>query len=104
MYREVMKKIKSYPEFWNKWPYDQFFIASYIYTHREYFYIFQEEILNTPYGRILRHNWNKGQPLLDDLWIHRKNQHKVSSKPLDIPSILDSSPFDIVADHQQLIF
>ena len=70
MYSEIIYSLendetKSYYK--SSWPYDQFYISNYVFNHKEDFYIFVPDILNTPLGKVLRHNWHKTQRMYDDL-------------------------------------
>ena len=57
----------------NSWPYDQHYISKYIYDNKEQFIIFRPEILNTPIGIVLRHNWFKNYKMFSDLNAHITN-------------------------------
>jgi len=46
---------------------DQFYISNFVFNNKEKFYIFVPDILNTPNGKILRHNWWKNKKMYDDL-------------------------------------
>ena len=46
---------------------DQYYISKYIFENKEKFTVFIPDILNTPIGKILRHNWCKNQKMYDDL-------------------------------------
>jgi len=46
---------------------DQFYVSNYVYEHRDDFFIFRPEILNTPHGILLRHNWLKNQKMINDM-------------------------------------
>lgn len=46
---------------------DQYYISKYIFENKEKFTIFIPDILNTPLGKVLRHNWYKNQKMYDDL-------------------------------------
>jgi hypothetical protein len=52
----------------NNWPYDQYYISKYVFENKEKFTIFIPDILNTPLGKVLRHNWCKNQKMYDDLF------------------------------------
>jgi hypothetical protein len=46
---------------------DQYYISKYIFENKDNFVIFIPDILNTPIGKVLRHNWRKNQKMYDDL-------------------------------------
>jgi hypothetical protein len=52
---------------YNIWPYDQYYYCYYILQHKSDFIIFQPDVLNTPNGSGLRHNWTKKQQMYNDL-------------------------------------
>jgi len=49
------------------WPYDQFYISNFIFENKNVFDVFIPDILNTPDGKILRHNWYKNDKMYTDL-------------------------------------
>lgn len=51
----------------HKWPYDQYYISNAVYKHRDNFFIFIPNCLNTPLGSVLRHNWQKNEKMYEDL-------------------------------------
>jgi hypothetical protein len=54
--------------FFNKYGWeDQYYISKYIFENKENFTIFVPDILNTPLGKVLRHNWWKNEKMYDDL-------------------------------------
>jgi len=69
MYNIFIKDLLNNNSCHNNWPYDQYYISKYIFENKEKFTIFIPDILNTPIGKILRHNWLKNQKMYDDLII-----------------------------------
>ena len=67
MYNIIIKDLYNNNIYHNKWPYDQYYISKYIFENKENFTIFIPDILNTPLGKVLRHNWCKNQKMYDDL-------------------------------------
>jgi len=67
MYNICIKELENYNSFHNNWPYDQYYISKYVFENKEKFTIFIPDILNTPIGKVLRHNWLKNQNMYDDL-------------------------------------
>ena len=65
--REVIEHSKINTKFTKKWPYDQYYLSKYIYNNKEKFYIFKCNVLNSPYGSIVRHNWKKNDELKNDM-------------------------------------
>jgi hypothetical protein len=70
MYKQIIADMQNNTEFVNQWPYDQYYFSDFIYKNREKFFIFKPEVLNTPDGIILRHNWYKNQQMHNDLVEH----------------------------------
>jgi hypothetical protein len=69
MYETLIAKVKADPSYLREWPWDQYYVSQYVWEHRADFLIFKPEILNTGYGRILRHNWHKtSRKIRDDLY------------------------------------
>ena len=67
MYNIIIKDLYNNNNYHNNWPYDQYYISKYIFKNKEKFTIFIPDILNTPLGIVLRHNWCKNQKMYDDL-------------------------------------
>ena len=69
MYNILIKDLYTNNNFHNSWPYDQYYISKYIFENKDNFVIFIPDILNTPLGKVLRHNWLKNKKMYDDLAI-----------------------------------
>lgn len=67
MYEDIMKDLYSNGNYHNRWPFDQYYISKYVFDHKDSFVIFVPDILNTPLGKVLRHNWLKNKKMYDDL-------------------------------------
>ena len=67
MYKNIINELYSNFNYHNYWPYDQYYISKYIFENKEKFNIFIPDILNTPLGKVLRHNWTKNKKMYDDL-------------------------------------
>ncbi len=54
-----------------QWPYDQYYISNFVYANvisvNPTFLILNSDVINSPDGLIIRHNWNKTQKMLDDM-------------------------------------
>jgi hypothetical protein len=69
MYEELVENLVSERRFLREWPWDQVYVSEYVWQHREDFLIFKPDVLNTGYGKILRHNWHKtSRKIRDDLY------------------------------------
>lgn len=69
MYNILIKDLHNDNHYHKRWPYDQYYISKYIFENKEQFKIFIPDILNTPCGKVLRHNWLKNATMYDDLRI-----------------------------------
>lgn len=67
MYRNIIRNLYNDTNYHNSWPYDQYYISKYIFENKENFIIFIPDVLNTPIGKVLRHNWLKNKRMFDDL-------------------------------------
>ena len=71
MYDEIissLENVESNSQYKNNWPYDQFYISNYVFNHKNDFNVFVPDILNTPMGKVLRHNWHKTARMYHDLY------------------------------------
>jgi hypothetical protein len=68
-----MKDLYSNGNYHNRWPFDQYYISNYVFENKTKFTIFIPDVLNTPIGKVLRHNWRKNQKMYDDLIILYRN-------------------------------
>lgn len=81
MYKSLIHALYENTDYHNRWPYDQYYMSNYIHENIEHFIIFVPDILNTPIGKILRHNWCKNKKMHDDLNdIYFKIKHDLFSK------------------------
>ena len=67
MYKKIIVNLYNDKTYHNKWPYDQYYISNYIFENKEKFIIFIPDILNTPIGKVLRHNWLKNEKMYNDI-------------------------------------
>jgi hypothetical protein len=67
MYTRLIEELYNNNIFHNEWPYDQYYVGKYVFENKDNFVIFIPDILNTPIGKVLRHNWLKNQKMYDDL-------------------------------------
>jgi hypothetical protein len=82
--RELYAKIEHWmdeePAYHHKWPYDQYYISEMVYQNRADLFVFHPDVLNTPNGSILRHNWWKNQKMYADLY-YLLDIHTVYTRP-----------------------
>jgi hypothetical protein len=67
MYKDIIDYAMRNRYYHYIWPWDQFYISKYVFENKEHFGIFVPDILNTPKGKILRHNWCKNEKMYSDL-------------------------------------
>jgi hypothetical protein len=67
MYSNIIRDLYENRTYHNVWPWDQYYISKYIFENRERFTIFVPDILNTPLGKVIRHNWLKNWKMYHDL-------------------------------------
>lgn len=59
-------------------PFDQYYISDFVYKNKSKFLIFNSNILNSPNGEIIRHNWFKNNKMHSDLNYLIKNKIDVN--------------------------
>jgi hypothetical protein len=67
IYNKIISDLNNDSQYHNKWPYDQYYISTNIFENKDQFTIFVPDILNTPIGKVLRHNWLKNDKMFNDL-------------------------------------
>uniref|UniRef100_A0A6C0JI63 Nucleotide-diphospho-sugar transferase domain-containing protein n=1 Tax=viral metagenome TaxID=1070528 RepID=A0A6C0JI63_9ZZZZ len=67
MYTMLIEDLCNDNNFHNNWPFDQHYISKYVFENKDNFNIFIPDILNTPTGKVLRHNWWKNEHMYYDL-------------------------------------
>lgn len=67
MYANIVKDLHDDLKCHDAWPYDQYYISKYVFLNKDDFVIFNMLILNTPTGKVLRHNWYKSEEMYNDL-------------------------------------
>jgi hypothetical protein len=97
MYREIMNSLENdetNSHYKNSWPYDQFYVSNYVFKHKEDFDIFVPDILNTPLGKVLRHNWHKTQRMYEDLhYLITSNVIDSDNTEFDLKKYIDEEVF-----------
>jgi len=92
IYREIIAYMERDSTHHNLHSYDQYYISQLIYDHRDHFMVFIPEILNTAYGKILRHNWWKDQKMFRDLYelldTHNHSRY-IAPEPFDFDKEID---------------
>tara|TARA_Y100001970_G_C14236621_1_gene862220 strand:+ start:274 stop:972 length:699 start_codon:yes stop_codon:yes gene_type:complete len=59
-------------------PFDQYYISSFVYKNKNNFLIFKSNILNSPCGKVIRHNWWKDDKMHQNLDYLIKNKIDVN--------------------------
>lgn len=67
MYDNLEKELINDFRYINLWPYDQYYISNFVYKNKNNFLIFESNVLNTPNGEVIRHNWWKNNDMHNDL-------------------------------------
>ena len=94
MYIDIIQNFETVDaEYKNKWPFDQYSISDYVYKNNSYFNIFIPHILNTPLGKILRHNWWKNQRMWNDFNTLLNSEIIVSNERFDLDNYRDNAQF-----------
>lgn len=94
MYNNLNIEVKKNDTYHNLWPYDQYYISKYVYENKEKFIIFSVEIMNTPVGIVLRHNWAKDVRMYDDLDdLLSSNKNNVLLENFNIENYYDNTVF-----------
>jgi hypothetical protein len=100
MYAELVEMMRRDDSHLTEWTYDQHYISQYIMEHKDDFIVFVPNIMNTPSGIILRHNWYKTHRLYTDLYnildvLYQSvelNQPFTISE-LDVDGHIDTAPY-----------
>lgn len=95
MYNILINKLYENTRYHNCWPYDQYYISNYIYEYKEAFIIFVPDILNTPFGKVLRHNWLKNKRMYNDLTQLNADIDRllIVNSNFELTEYLDNKPF-----------
>lgn len=91
MYKTIINDLHNYNNYHNAWPFDQYYISKYVFENKHHFFIFIPYILNTPIGKVLRHNWFKTQQMYDDL-------HKLLHSDSDLDNFVIKNDYYDEAD------
>lgn len=67
MYKNIVNDLYTNVNYHNNWPYDQYYISNYVFENKKKFVVFVPDILNTPIGKVLRHNWFKNKKMYEDI-------------------------------------
>lgn len=98
MYNYLSNEVKKNSEYHYKWPYDQYYASNYVFRHKDDFVILQPDIINTPFGQIIKHFWTKSGNMMIDLNNRLSSGPITNSKKIIISDCLDSAPYPNVTD------
>jgi len=98
MYKEIIEEVKREPRHHHSWPYDQYYISKAVHQKKDQFYIYRPDVLNTPIGKILRHNWSKSSRMYRDTYalldiFHNKREPIEPTEKINHETELDDGPF-----------
>ena len=95
MYSVILADLHSDTKHHRVFPYDQYYISNYVFEHKDQFVIFVPDILNTPDGKVLRHNWWKNEKMYTDLKNLNTNidAEKIDTSVFHEKSYYDHHPF-----------
>lgn len=85
--RDVIQYSETNTKFVRRWPYDQYYLSKYVYNNKDKFYILKCDVLNSPYGSILRHNWKKNEELKNDM------SHILEHDKLNLEELISTAPY-----------
>ncbi|MBF0216418.1 MAG: hypothetical protein HQL30_05415 [Candidatus Omnitrophica bacterium] len=99
LYSEMVSKLDSYSNWFNKLFYDQVLVSDTVFKNKSRFLICKPNILNSPAGDIIRHNWLKQhkslmESLKDEIIVSQFNEifDNAIIEELDIEKIVDREP------------
>jgi len=67
MYKTLIQSVEMNEKYQRTWPFDQYYISKFVFENKDNFLVFEPDVLNTPDGRVLRHNWYKNNKMWIDL-------------------------------------
>lgn len=88
MYTNILQDLNENDHYHKRWPYDQYYVSKEIVEHREDFVIFVPDILNTPIGKVFRHNWLKNGRMWDQL------KREPNLNIIDNPDFVEENYYD----------
>jgi len=91
MYETLVEKLTHVDLY--KWPYDQIYMSRYIFDNKKEFIIYTCNILNTPHGIVLKHNWWKNDMMREDLNFHVNSGFEFPDTVFSIEQNLDAEEF-----------
>lgn len=96
-WNNLIEKIESRPKLL-KWPFEQGIVSDEVLKKKQHFIILKPEVLNTPSGQIIRHNWFKDDTLFktmlyDILKNTSEKSEDIANKSFNIEPLMDKESF-----------
>lgn len=92
MYNNLIIHLDKNTDYRHNLPYDQYYISNFIFENKDKFIIYVPEILNTPVGKILRHNYRKNQIIYEDL--NKLGSMNIEDIDNDKTDFIDTDQYD----------
>lgn len=95
MYEHIERvKMAENTHYYNHWPFDQHYISEFVHNERHRFIVFKPEVMNTPDGAVIKHNWFKNHQMYSDLQsILATSSFPSSDRAFNISNNLDSAAY-----------
>jgi len=95
IYKNVIDSLNSNYQHHTQWPFDQYYISNNIFPNKDLFYIFVPDVLNTPIGKVLRHNWLKNEKMYNDLnkLLEADEKTIINELSFEIEKFYDKKPY-----------
>jgi hypothetical protein len=94
MYKNMLVDMYHNTDYHNNWPWDQYYVSKTIFENKDHFVIFVPDVLNTPIGKVFRHNWLKNQKLNDDVDELKKRDNVGNLMVVDNPIFIEEDYYD----------
>jgi len=79
MYSNIINVVNSDPtSYTRKWPNDQYYISDFVFNNKDDFIIYNPNVINSPDGIIIRHNWYKNAQMYEDMKTTLETMHSLS--------------------------
>ena len=103
MYKTLIQSVEMNEKYQRTWPFDQYYVSKFVFENKDNFLVFEPDVLNTPDGRVLRHNWYKDNKMWIDLNEILQLNYIHEDDTLDINKCLDTHQGDCREIHQNTI-
>lgn len=97
MYKTLVENLETHK--YNNWrPCDQNYISDFVYDHRDDFIVFVPNVINTPRGMVLKHNWQKNQTMFYELRHILSPYNVIQETRFEVDKYYDNAPFPNESD------